>query len=217
VSPPNSPLQLTETRKGGLASKVLLRLAALRKRRLGPLNGGVRHALGRTHMKVITWIAAGLISLASFATLGSEVRYLSVVGYPLPPSEGKKRPIKGEFIGQEFEVKLRGESGKLSPVLGEIRALIYDTVHDNCENELPILPGVDKRYCGTSLLDLNGPTPNSRNVYYTIIVYFGSQSKATIDLIRKKLYQALDAFAKSKDLDIDVSLNFRDYKVIVVG
>jgi len=32
----------TQTRKGGLASKVLLRLVALRKSALGPVNGGVR-------------------------------------------------------------------------------------------------------------------------------------------------------------------------------
>ena len=39
---PNSPLHRTQTRKGGPASKVLLRSGALRKNVLGPMNGGVR-------------------------------------------------------------------------------------------------------------------------------------------------------------------------------
>jgi hypothetical protein len=38
----NSPFNQTQTRKGGRASKVLLRLGVFRKRSLGPVNGGVR-------------------------------------------------------------------------------------------------------------------------------------------------------------------------------
>jgi hypothetical protein len=37
----------TQTRKGCLASKVLLRLGVLRKRSLGPVNGGVRQPVGK--------------------------------------------------------------------------------------------------------------------------------------------------------------------------
>jgi hypothetical protein len=44
---PNSPLQWTQTRKGGLAPKALLCSAALRKGSLGPLNGGVRQPIGK--------------------------------------------------------------------------------------------------------------------------------------------------------------------------
>ena len=39
----------TQTRKVGRASKVLLRLVALRKSALGPVNGGVRQTVRKEH------------------------------------------------------------------------------------------------------------------------------------------------------------------------